>query len=449
MTEQDRQSTFALDVDTASYSQARNTIMNEGRLPPIASIRMEEFVNAFDYNYPGCSDRVFTVHAAAAPSPFGDAGKGLALVKVGVRGMVKGRDGRKPAHLVLVVDASGSMARPDRLPLVKHAMRLLVQQLSAADAVSLVTYGTRAQLALEAAPASNKQAILEAIDAIQADGSTNMLEGLALGYQMARRAFEPGAINRVILCSDGVANVGQTQAQTILDNVKAYRDHGITFTSVGFGRGTYNDELLEALANKGDGNYVYVDSRDEAKRVFVDGLVGWMQTIAKDAKIQVEFDAARVRRYRLVGYENRDIADKDFRNDAIDAGEVGSGQASTALYEVELLPRPRLAGRAPDLGTVYVRYRNAETGAVEEMAHRLSGDIVQDRAPSGDPRFYLAACAAEFAELLRQSEHAKGGNFAAVRSVLEEVTAALPLDTAAQELLSLVRRAEGLPRATE
>jgi Ca-activated chloride channel family protein len=440
MAAQDRLSTFALDVDTASYSIARRYIRG-GYLPPVGAVRMEEFVNAFDYNYPRRTEGVFSVISEAAPAPFGPD---LVLLKVGVRGKVIGRELRKPANLVFVVDASGSMDQPDRMPLVKYALGELVGQLGAADRVTLVAYGTKARLMLEGAAASDRKAVLEAIDRVQCEGSTNLSEGLALGYRQAAQAFVPGGVNRVILCSDGAANIGITAGESILDQVRAFRDKGITCTCVGFGAGTYNDVLLEKLADSGDGSYVFVDSKAEARRVFVEELSATLQTIAKDAKIQVEFDPRRVRRYRLIGYENRDVADEKFRDDTVDAGEVGSGQSATALYELELQ-----GAAEADLGTVHVRYRDVDSGRVEEVAHRLEAVAVRARTPESDPRFYLAACAAEFAELLRGSEHAAGGSFDALRAVIEQVAAqpALRGDLRVQELVELVRRAKGLPRA--
>jgi Ca-activated chloride channel family protein len=440
MAAQDRFSTFALDVDTASYAIARRYLRG-GHLPPVGSVRMEEYVNAFDYNYPRRTEGTFTVISEAAAAPFGPD---LVLLKVGVRARVVGREGRKPAHLVFVVDASGSMDQPDRMPLVKYALGELVGQLSAADRVTLVAYGTRARLMLEAASAADKAGITAAVNRVQCEGSTNLSEGLTLGYRLAAQGFLPGGVNRVILCSDGAANIGITAAESILDQVKGFRDQGITCTSVGFGAGTYNDALLEKLADSGDGSYVFVDSRREARRIFVEELSATLQTVAKDAKIQVEFDPRRVRRYRLIGYENRDIADEKFRDDTVDAGEVGSGQSATALYELEL------QGLAEaDLGTVYVRYRNVDTGRVEEISHRLEAAAVRTRTPETDPRFFLAACAAEFAELLRESEHTAGGSFDQLRSVLERVAAqpALRNNSRVQELLELVRLAKGLPRA--
>lgn len=446
LTEKDHQSTFALDTDSASYTLCRNYI-RAGYRPPAGAVRMEEFINAFDYHYPTADDQTFTVHAEAAPAPFAAAGRHTVLLKVGVKGKVIGRDGRKPMHLIFVVDASGSMAREDRLPLVRYALGQLSMQLQEGDRVSLITYGTDAKLHLEAAPVDNPKKVINAINNIQPGGSTNLLQGIEKAYQIAGRHFKSGQVNRVILCSDGVANIGETDAQQMLARVDAYRKQGITFTAAGFGMGGLNDALLEELANKGDGNYLFVDTKAEAYRAFVTDMTATLQTIAKDAKIQVEFNPARVRRYRLVGYENRDIADKDFRNDSIDAGEVGSGQSATALYELELTGPIRSDERLPQLGTVYVRYKDVDTHAVEEISRLLSSNLVELRTPKSNPRFYLAASAGAFAELLRQSPHARDVNPTQVLRVLEEVAVALPLDKQVTELRDLVRASIDLPPA--
>ena len=446
LTEKDAQSTFALDTDSASYTLSRRYI-RAGYRPPAGAVRMEEFVNAFDYHYPAQSEQTFTVHADAAPAPFAAPGQATALLKIGVKGKVVGRDGRKPRHLGFLGDASGSMAREDRLPLVQYARGQLVRQLQAGDRVSLITYGTEATLRLEAAPAAQADQVIAAVQAVQPTGSTNLLAGMEKAYQIAARHFRGGQVNRVILCSDGVANIGETQAEHMLDRVDAYRRQGITLTVAGFGMGGLNDALLEQLANSGDGNYLFVDSRREAYRAFVTDMTATLQVIARDAKIQVEFNPQRVRRYRLIGYENRDIADRDFRNDAIDAGEVGSGQSATALYELELIGPMRSAERQPPLGTVFVRYRNADTNAVEEISRLLSSDLLCDRTPRSDPRFFEAAGAAAFAEVLRGSPHARDVNLDRVLRVLEEVAAALPLDRQVAELRDLVRDVRDLPPA--
>jgi Ca-activated chloride channel family protein len=446
MTDRDPLSTFALDVDTASYTLCRNYIHN-GFLPPIGAVRMEEFINAFDYAYPQRDDATFAVHAEGAPSPFAPAGQELTLLKIAVKARTVGRDQRRAAHLVFVVDASASMGQADRLPLVQAALNLLVDRLSDVDRVSLVTCANEARLHLEAVPARQKDTIRRTINAIQPAGPTNLMAGLELGYAMARKAFVAGQVNQVVLCSDGVANVGQTEAQAVLQEVTEDRKQGITLTCVGVGYGAYNDAFLEALADQGDGRYVFLDSSEQAREILVGQLAATLQTVAWDARIQVRFNPSRVRRYRLIGYENRDIEDQRFRDDTIDAGEVGSGQCSTALYELELTTAA--VTDDTDLGTVFVRYRHAETGQVEEISRSLAGVIVRRTSVEENPRLFLAAGAARFAEWLRQSEHARHTTLADVQRLLDRVSAALPLDRDMQDLSALAHQAENLPRAPE
>jgi len=445
MTERDSMSTFGLDVDTASYTLCRRYIRG-GFLPPTGAVRMEEFINYFNYRYPQRANPVFAVHAEAGRSPFAGEGKDLTLLKIGVKARTIGRDQRRASHLIFVVDASASMDQPDRLGLVQQALKMLVRRLAAVDRVTLITCAGDARLHLEAVSAREREKIVAAIEAIQPGGPTNLLAGLKLGYAAARRAFAPKQINHVVLCSDGVANVGQTEAEAVLNEVAADRKQGITITCVGVGYGSYNDVFLEALANQGDGSYVFLDSPGQAVRVFVEQLAATLQTVARDARIQVAFNPNRVRRYRLIGYENRDIEDSRFRDDTVDAGEVGSGQCSTALYELELSGQDS-ADQQEDFGTVFVRYRNAESGQIEEISSRLDSAVVRRRTVEGAPGFFLAACAGRFAEILRQSEHAQDGKLADVLQVAEQVSQALPLDRDVRELAELIRRAENLPAA--
>ena len=440
LTRRDRFSTFATDVDTASYTLGR-AFIRRGYRPPPASVRMEEYINAFDYNYPKRSLGTFNIHTETAASPFRGE---LTLLKIGVKGKVVGRDDRQPAHLVLVVDASGSMERDDRMPLIQQALKLMVSRLDRRDRVSLVTYGTDSRLILESTPMTEAARIVEAVDAMQCGGSTNMLEGLRLGYEIAGRSYQANATNQVLLLSDGVANVGEVDAEALVKQVAAFREQGITFTAAGFGMGRYNDALLETLANRGDGQYVFIDSAAETQRVFGDELSARINIIARDAKIQVEFDPKVARRYRLIGYENRAVADRDFRNDQVDAGEVGSGQSVTALYELELFEAAAVerAGRRA-LGTVFVRYRDVATNEVQEIARTVEPSYGGEPTP----RFVLAACAAQFAEMLRGSEHAGDVSIEQVRRKLDPVAHALPLDSQIKELLELTRAVDGLPAA--
>ena len=445
LTEKDALSTFGLDVDTASYALCRKYIRS-GYLPPIGAVRMEEFVNAFDYAYPQRNDATFSVYADGTPSPFAQAGQDVTLLKIAVKARTVGRDQRHAAHLVFVVDASASMGQADRLPLVQSALIALVDKLSDGDRVSLITCARDAALHVETVSAKDKNTLRQKIEAIQPAGPTNLLGGLRLGYATARKAFVAGQINQVVLCSDGVANIGQTDANDVLSEVAGDRKQGITITCVGVGYGAYNDAFLEALADRGDGRYVYLDSGAEAQNALVDHLASSLQTVAKDARIQVQFNPSRVRRYRLIGYENRDIEDKKFRDDTVDAGEVGSGQCSTALYEVELTGSSAQEKDA-DIGTVFVRYRNADTSQIEEISRPLAGSIVRKRTVQEDPRFFLAAGAGRFAEWLRQSEHAQNTTLADVQRVLDQVSVALPLDCDIRDLATLAHEAENLPRA--
>ncbi len=387
-TDDDNLSTFAADVDTGSYPLTRSYIQ-EGSLPPPDAVRVEEFINYFPVSYPAPKQQTFGIQVDGGPSPFGS---GYQLVRIGIKGKEISPENRKPAHLVFVIDVSGSMDQEDRLELVKKSLRVLVDQLQPADTVGIVVYGTQGRVILDPTSAENRRKILSAIDELSPEGSTNAEEGLQLGYEMADRSFERGAINRVILCSDGVANVGETEASGILRAIEDYARKEIHLSTFGFGMGNYNDVLMEQLADKGEGQYAYIDSFSEARRVFTEALTGTLQTIARDVKIQVEFDPKAVTHYRLIGYENRDVRDEDFRNDRTDAGEIGSGHNVTALYEVKVREES-----ADKLGDVRIRYHNVSTKKVEEVSRPLQ---IQSKLSS---ELQFLAAVAEFAEILRQS----------------------------------------------
>jgi len=458
-TDEDSQSTFAVDVDAASYTVARRYI-DGGHLPPKEAARVEEFVNFFEQDYPRFTDADFRVLIDAAPSPFGN---GYQLMRVGIKGRDIDARSRKPANLVFVIDTSGSMNREDRITLVKRSLHLLLDELRPDDTVGIVAYSNNARVVLEPAALggggggdddnerdarvrlAGSDEVARAIDGLWPDGGTNAEAGLSLGYEMASRAFRPGAINRIVLCSDGVANIGATGAESILESVRREADRGIHLSAIGVGMGNYNDVLLERLANRGDGNYYYVDDIDEARRVFVENLTGTLQTIAKDAKVQVEFDPRLVLRYRLLGFENRDVADRDFRNDAVDAGEIGAGHEVTALYEVKLasgVSRGRIAA-------VRLRYAAPEDqiGAAGRVREIETGFDARDIAHSFDaasPRLRLAAVVAEFAEILRHSYWAKESAIAALVPMARALARDLPRDAAVAEFAALVERAADL-----
>ena len=438
-TEDDTFSTFGMDVDTASYTVMRR-YLRDGHLPPSEAVRVEEFVNAFDYNYTPPSDEAFAIHLEGAPSKFGE-GKRLQLLRIGIQGRVIPDTNRKDAILTFVVDVSGSMARENRLGLVKRALTLLLEQLRPSDKVGIVVYSTDTRVVLPHTGIVNREHILTAIRALAPEGATNAEAGLRMGYKLALQNSKPDCINRVILCSDGVANVGQTGSDAILKEIRTYVKEGVTLTTVGFGMGNYNDVLMEELANKGNGSYAYVDTLSEAKRIFVENLTGTLQVIAKDAKIQVEFNPETVSRFRLLGYENRRLAHEDFRNDTVDAGEVGAGHSVTALYEIKLHE-----DADSKLATVSIRHENPDTGNVTEVSTSISTGALKGSFEEATPAFQLAASVAEFAEILRGSFWAQEGSLEIVRETVERVLPHINAKTREhslrnEELLSLIREA--------
>ena len=435
-TEDDHLSTFAIDVDTASYTVARR-FLDDGHLPDPDSVRVEEFVNFFDQGYAPPAEDAFAIHLEGSPSPFG--GGNHWLLRVGLQGRAIPESQRKDATLVFTIDVSGSMGREDRLGLVQQSLRLLVDELRSDDKVAIVTYGDRGQVLLEPTPGRNKGEILRAIDSLSPGGSTYVEDGLKVAYRLAAGEVQPCRLTRVIVLSDGVGNVGNTGPDSILNQIRDYVDQGVTLTTVGFGMGNYNDILMEQLANDGDGAYHYVDTIAEARRIFVDDLTGTLQTIAKDAKVQVDFNPETVTRYRLLGYENRDVADQDFRNDQVDAGEIGAGHSVTALYELKL--RDDVPGR---LGTVYMRYEDPGLSRVVEISRELGrNDLAPDFAETA-PRYQLAATVAEFAEVLRGSYWAKDGSLDAVANEARRLQRLLPDAADVAEFANLTQQAARL-----
>jgi Ca-activated chloride channel family protein len=294
---------------------------------------------------------------------------------------------------------------------------MLVDNLNVNDRVGIVVYGSRGKVILEPTSIERRHDILSAIEWLRPEGSTNADEGLRLGYDMAERMFEPGKINRIILCSDGVANVGLTSAEDLLERIKRYAEKGITLTTVGFGMGNYNDILMEKLGNKGNGFYAYVDDFAEAKRIFMENLTGTLQVIARDVKIQVDFDPQVVRSYRLLGYENRDVDDDKFRDDKEDGGEIGSGHQVTALYEIKFFKD----NKTDRIGTMYIRYKDPDNGSVSELSRDITRGDFRNKFESCSADFKLAAAAAELAEILRKSYWAKGSQLSDVYDLAKEV----------------------------
>ena len=431
-TEDDNLSTFAIDVDTASYTVARRFI-HDGNLPDPDSVRVEEFVNFFDHGYERPTRDAFAIHVDGSPSPFGGANHWL--MRVGLQGRDIGAHQRKDATLIFTIDVSGSMAREDRLELVKKSLRLLVDELRPSDEVGIVIYGTNGQVLLEPTSGRNKRIIMEAIDRLEPGGSTFVEEGLRLAYDMAIDYMHPDRITRVLVLSDGVGNVGNTEAEAILRQVQRHVDRGITLTTVGVGMGNYNDVLMEQLADEGNGSYHYVDELSEAHRIFVENLSGTLQVIAKDAKVQVDFNPDVVRSYRLLGYENRDIADEEFRDDDVDAGEIGAGHSVTALYEL------KLHGATGALGTVFVRYEDPESGGILEVSRTFEDRELHSYFEDALPRFQLAAVVAEYAEMLRESYWARDGSLDLVVAEARRVQGLLPREPDVADFADLTHRA--------
>lgn len=428
----DRLSTFAADVDTASYTLARRKL-TEGALPAAASVRVEEFVNYFSYTFPPpAANTPFSVIMEAAPSPIS---ANRHIVRVGVATKAKAAFERKPANLVFLVDVSGSMRGPDRLDLAKQALRILTSNLIDGDTVSLVTYAGNTRVVLKPTGMDGRAKILSAIDDLESGGSTGMASGIDLAYAQAARTLRPGTVSRVVVLSDGDANVGPHTHADLLKLIAGRVKEGVTLSTIGFGTGNYKDETMEQLANKGNGNNFYIDSAAAATKVFSEQLGATLEVVAKDAKLQVEFDPKLVARYRLVGYENRDVADHDFRNDQVDAGEIGAGHQVTALYEVELTPEGKQA-MAP-LGGVRIRHKAPRGETATEAAFPMVGGPAPSFAnTSADFRFAFAAAA--FADVLRGGQDAEHWSLAQIRDVAK---AAAGDSAERREMVSLIEKA--------
>ncbi len=432
-TYEDHLSTFALDVDTASYSVARRYIM-DGNLPPAEAVRVEEFVNYFDLGYPTPEEIAFGIYADGAPSPFHRDGS--YILRFGIQGYEVQEWQRKPAALTFVIDVSGSMDRENRLELVKRSLQLLVDRLRPEDTVAIVVYGTNAYIVLEPTRGDDRETILRAIYALRPEGSTNAEAGLRLGYQIAMQSYRPGGTNRVILCSDGVANVGETGPDEILRTIRGYVEEGVMLTTVGFGMGNFNDVLMEQLANDGNGFYAYVDTLEEARKLFLEDLTSTLEVIALDSKVQVDFNAEVVNYYRLIGYENREVADQDFRNDYVDAGELGAGHSATALYAVHL--KPDAQGR---IATVQMRWENTETHRVQEINGNFNTWDLSPTFESASPHYRLAVLVAFYAEALRESPWVGGLSMSQIYSLAAPLVNEIPWDTEVAEFVDLLGRA--------
>jgi Ca-activated chloride channel family protein len=452
-------STFAVDVDSASYANVRR-FLNRGELPPVDAVRVEEMINAFEYDYtaPAGGDAPFAAQLEVGSAPWAPEHR---LVRIGLKGREFAAGERTSANLVFLLDVSGSMNAPQKLPLVKEAMRMLVGKLRPDDRVAVVTYAGASGLALPSTAANERREIYAALDALRPEGSTNGAMGIELAYDIAKANMVPGGINRVILCTDGDFNMGITNEGDLGRLISEKAKSGVFLTALGFGMGNYQDATLEQLADRGNGNYGYIDSAREARRLLVEQVDGTLATIAKDVKIQVEFNPEQVASYRLIGYENRLMAKEDFNNDAKDGGEIGAGHSVTALYEVMLTGGvAEAASRAVD----ELRYASANALPVNvAVNHEMLTVKVRAKAPDGDesnrwefplvdtgasfaaatPDFKFASAVAGFGMLLRDSAFRGTTTY---EQVLGWAESGMTHDATGyrQEFLGLVRRARSL-----
>jgi len=448
-------STFAIDVDTASYANVRR-MLRSGALPPAGAVRIEELINYFTYAYdPPMDDTPFAVNAEVASCPWRPEHR---LLRIGLKGRIIERSQRPAGNLVFLVDVSGSMDSPDKLPLVKQALQALIGELNGDDRVALVVYAGEAGIVLPSTCGDEKHTIATAVERLGAGGSTHGSAGITTAYEVARQHYLPGGANRVILCTDGDFNVGVTSEDALVKLIEEEARSGVFLSVLGFGTGNYQDSRMEQLADRGNGNYGYIDTFAEARKLLVEQLSGTLVTIAKDVKIQIEFNPAQVAAYRQIGYENRRLAAEDFRDDLKDAGEIGAGHAVTALYEIVPVgvqspsrAAPELRYQAPtalaeradsgELLTLMLRYKQPEGIEATELQFPIRDTAAAFEKSS--PDFQFAASVAGFGMLLRGSSHA---GLASWDAVLEWAQPASQQDATGyhREFLELVEQARRL-----
>lgn len=446
-------STFSIDVDTASYSNVRR-FLKDGQLPPKDAVRIEELVNYFEYDYPQpVGDTPFSVSTEAAVCPWNTKHK---IVQIGLQGKKVSLDNTPPANLVFLLDVSGSMNSPDKLPLLKDGLKMMINQLKPQDRVAIAVYAGSSGLVLPSTSISYKGEILGALDRLEAGGSTNGGAGINLAYTVAENNFIPGGNNRVILATDGDFNVGTTSDDALVNLIEQKRKSGVFLSVLGFGTGNLNDSMMEKLSNKGNGNYAYIDSRDEARKALGEQVAGTLLTIAKDVKIQVEFNPALVAGYRLIGYENRLLADRDFNDDQKDAGEIGAGHSVTAIYEVVPAGVPlendgielkyseteRSDTRfTNELMTVKLRYKEPDGDESKLLTMGVLDNAIPVENASQNLRF--AASVVQFGLLLRDSRYRGNSSFAMARQ-LAASAASNDLKEYRSEFLELLDQARNL-----
>jgi Ca-activated chloride channel family protein len=411
-------STFSIDVDTGSYSNVRR-MLNQGALPDPDAVRVEEMLNYFPYDYPlpTTQDPPFSVNFEIAPTPWN---KNTRLLHVSLKGYDVPRSQLPPANLVFLIDVSGSMMMSNKLDLLKPALKMLTEQLRPQDKVALVVYAGTEGVVLEPTSGDQKDKIIAAIERLNAGGSTNGGAGIKLAYSVAQQGFIQGGINRILLATDGDFNVGLTDKNALKSLIEEKRNGGISLSTLGFGMGNYNDELMEQLADVGNGNYAYIDTLNEARKVLVEEMSSTLNTIAKDVKIQVEFNPAVVAEYRLLGYENRALKREDFNNDKVDAGEIGAGHSVTALYELALVDsagqrlEPLRYGvtnassstdKADELGLLRLRYKLPSSEQSKLLEYPMKRAVIKSELVASSERFRFAAAVAAFGQALRGGKY--------------------------------------------
>ena len=450
-------STFSIDVDTGSYTSVRG-LLRRGVSVPRDAVRVEEMLNYFSYDYArpvATSGAPFAVHTELAPAPWNPANH---LLKIGIQAADPAKESLPPANLVFLVDVSGSMGIPQSLPVVKESLLGFVDQLREQDRVSIVTYSGATRVLLESVPGDRKGMIRRAIASLQAGGSTAGASGLRLAYEQARRSYIDGGINRILLATDGDFNVGVTDIDQLKEIVATERKAGIGLSTLGVGHASYNDALMEQIADVGDGKYSFLDTAAEGRKVLVDEFTSTLATVARDVKLQVEFNPAVVKEYRLIGYDNRQLAREDFNNDKVDAGNVGAGHRVTALYEVTLhgqrglhdeerypanRPAVQAGGRDDELGFLKIRYKLPDDNRSRLIEQALSKEPVSMAQASMDFRFATAVAA--YGQLLQGSPHLRDFGWPEVLAMAER---SLGRDPHGQrrEFIELAQRAAQLAR---
>jgi Ca-activated chloride channel family protein len=446
-------STFSIDVDTASYSNVRR-FLNQGQPPPKDAVRIEELINYFSYSYPEPREgKPFAITTAIGECPWNARHR---LVLIGLQARRLDSESTPPRNLVFLIDTSGSMFEPNKLPLVKASLAMLVRNLTAKDRVAIVAYAGQAGLVLPATSGADTETILDAITRLEAGGSTNGAEGIVLAYQIARKQFIKGGVNRVVLSTDGDFNVGVTSQGDLIRLVEENRDSGVALSVLGFGMGNLKDSTMEKLADQGNGNYAYIDTLQEAQKVLVEQAGGTLVTVAKDVKLQVEFNPRVVGSYRLIGYEKRILEDHDFNNDRKDAGDMGAGHSVTALFELAPVGEPVGSTGVDPLKYQQPNQPSAAAGADEAMTVKVryklpDGDtstlttVPVKNATASTPELGFASAVAEFGMLLRDSEHKGTSSFADVRERATRFKGNDPFGHRA-EFIRLIDAAEGVHR---